>query len=172
MKIIEFAMITALSLAGVEAACAQAKAPCQPVQTAGPNAPDQKPAFPGQTRACAEKTAAAFDVTVIAKGLERPWAVEPLPDGSFLVTERPGRLRIISAKGEVGEPIAGISANGQQDAAAAKASPDLPRIAVGGQGGLLDVALSPDFQKDNTIYWSFSEQREGGSGTSVARGVL
>src|SRR5690606_30900783 len=92
---------------------------------------------------------------VLATGLEHPWAVEPLPDGDFLVTERPGRLRIVSATGETGTPISG-----------------LPAVDAREQGGLLDVALSPSFASDRTIYWSYAEPREGGNGTAVARGVL
>ena len=145
---------------------------CAPLETRPANAPEQKPAFPGQTRACAVNSNVAFDVTVLAKGLDRPWAVEPLPNGDFLITEKPGRLRIISAKGEVGEPIGGLLPVGQGGVSAASGQGGLPPITARGQGGLLDVALSPNFERDRTIFWSFSEQRQGGSGTSVARGRL
>jgi len=145
---------------------------CAPLETAAANANEQKPAFAGQTRACAVKSDAAFDVTVVAKGLNRPWAVEPLPNGDFLITEKSGQLRIISAKGEIGEPIGGLLPVGQGGVSATSGQGGLPPITARGQGGLLDVALSPNFEKDNTIFWSFAEQREGGSGTSVARGVL
>jgi glucose/arabinose dehydrogenase len=128
---------------------------CPPLETRQRNAPDQRPAFPGQTRTCGVKSNVAFDVAVLAKGLEHPWAVEPLPGGDLLVTEKPGRLRIVTAAGQLGQPIAG-----------------LPPVASGGQGGLLDVALSPAFDSDRTIYWSYSEPRKGGNATSVARGVL
>jgi glucose/arabinose dehydrogenase len=128
---------------------------CPPIETRSPEARDQKPTFAGQTRACAVKGNVAFDVTVVAKGLQNPWAVEPLPNGDLLVTERPGRMRIVSASGQLGEPIAG-----------------LPKVEARGQGGLLDVALSPKFESDRTIYWAFTEPREGGNATSVARGVL
>ncbi|HUP60792.1 MAG TPA: PQQ-dependent sugar dehydrogenase [Thermoanaerobaculia bacterium] len=134
---------------------APAAAPCQPLETRTANASDQRPAFPGQTRACGVTSSAAFDVVVVAKGLTNPWAVEPLPGGDLLVTEKPGRMRIVSATGTVGQPIAGV-----------------PDVDARGQGGLLDVALSPSFQSDRTIYWSYSEPRQGGNGTSVARGVL
>ncbi len=133
----------------------RAPAPCPPLETRPPNASGQKPAFQGQTRACGIKSSAKFDVVVVAKGLENPWAVEPLPGGDLLVTEKPGRMRIVSAKGAIGQPLAGI-----------------PQVDSRGQGGLLDVALSPGFDRDRTIYWSFSEPREGGNATSVARGVL
>jgi glucose/arabinose dehydrogenase len=101
------------------------------------------------------KSNVAHQVTVLAKGLEHPWAVEPLPGGDLLVTEKPGRMRIISATGQTGQPLAGV-----------------PDVDARGQGGLLDVALSPKFDSDRTIYWSYTEPRKGGNGTSVARGVL
>ena len=128
---------------------------CTPLETRPPNASGQQPVFPEQTRACEAPSDVAFEVEVLAQGLEHPWAVEPLPGGDLLVTERPGRLRIVSAAGEVREPIAG-----------------LPAVDARGQGGLLDVALSPDFEADRTIFWSYAEPRDGGNGTAVARGVL
>ncbi len=139
-----------------EPPAAAISADCRPLETRQPNAAGQQPAFPGQTRACEADSGVAFDVQVLAGGLERPWAVEPLPDGSgFLVTERPGRMRFVSAAGAVGEPIAG-----------------LPAVAARGQGGLLDVALGPSFGSDRIVYWSYAEPRQGGNGTAVARGVL
>ena len=128
---------------------------CKPLETRRANARDQKPAFPGQTRACRVTANVAFDVTVVARGLAFPWSVEPLPGGDLLVTEKPGNLRIVSAAGAIGAPIRG-----------------LPAVHADGQGGLLDVALSPSFEQDRTIFWSFSEPRSDGNGTSVARGVL
>jgi aldose sugar dehydrogenase len=145
---------------------------CRPVSLGVANAPEQKPAFAGQTRACASETKAAIEVTVIASGLERPWAVEPLPDGRFLVTEKAGRMRIIGADGKVGVPIEGLLPVGQGGVTAQSGQGGLPPITARGQGGLLDVELDPNFKKNRTIFWSFSEQREGGSGTSVARGIL
>jgi glucose/arabinose dehydrogenase len=128
---------------------------CQPVETRSPNAADQRPDFPGQTRACVAPSNVAFDVTVVAKGLDHPWGVEPLPDGGFVVTERGGRMRVYSAAGLEGPPVAG-----------------LPRVDARGQGGLLDVALGPSFAADRTIFWAYTEPREGGNATSVARGRL
>jgi glucose/arabinose dehydrogenase len=128
---------------------------CNPIETREPNTPEQEPAFEGQTRACAAPSNVAFDVVVLAKGLANPWAVEPLPGGDLLITEKPGRMRVVSAKGELGPPIAG-----------------LPKVDARGQGGLLDVALSPRFDSDRTVFWSYAEPRKGGNGTAVARGVL
>ena len=145
--------------AGGDTTAAASAGPCVPLDTAAPNAPDQTPAFPGQTRACGITSDVAFDVTVVATGLEKPWSVEPLADGSLLVTEKPGRLRIVSAAGQVGEPITGV-----------------PTVDDDNQGGLLDVALSPSFESDRTIYFSFTEPRggtaDGENATSVARAVL
>jgi glucose/arabinose dehydrogenase len=136
-------------------ASSQPSQACTPLETRDPNARDQRPAFAGQTRTCGVRSNVAFDVAVVATGLAKPWSVEPLPDGSLLVTEKAGRMRIVSAAGQVGEPVAGV----------------LP-VDARGQGGLLDAALSPRFATDRTVFWSFTEPREGGNGTSVARGVL
>ncbi len=92
----------------------------------------------------------------VAVGLSHPWGLAFLPDGRMLVTERDGRLRVVGSDGRSSRPVAG-----------------LPEVDAGGQGGLLDIVTSPDFAADRTIYWSFSEaRREGGNGTSVARGRL
>jgi len=95
------------------------------------------------------------DAQTIAKGLENPWGLEFLPDKRMLVTERPGRLRIVGPDGRISEPLAGV-----------------PKVYASGQGGLLDVALSPMFDKDRLVYLSFAESGEGGAGTAVARGLL
>ena len=156
MLTLRAAYITTSLLAVAGCTSAQIAAiPCAPLETRAANAPTQRPSSSGQTRACAASPSVAPDVVVLARGLEKPWAVEPLPGGDLLVTEKAGRLRIVSATGTIGEPIAG-----------------LPTVDARGQGGLLDVALSPSFNSDRTIFWSFSEPRQGGNGTSIARGVL
>jgi glucose/arabinose dehydrogenase len=94
-------------------------------------------------------------VTPVAEGLEHPWGLAFLPDGRMLVTERPGRLRIVAADGTLSKPISGV-----------------PRVQARGQGGLLDVALHPKFGENGLVYLSFSEPGSGGAGTSVARGKL
>jgi glucose/arabinose dehydrogenase len=171
---ITFVLTVLLMSAG--AACAQKPVAtsqnCTPLETRTANAAQLKPAFAGQTRACGVKSDVVFDVVVITKNLDKPWAVEPLPNGDFLITEKSGNLRIVSSKGEVGQPIGGLLPVKQDGVSAVSGQGGLPPITARGQGGLLDVALSPNFEKDRTIFWSFSEQREGGSGTSVGRGVL
>jgi glucose/arabinose dehydrogenase len=152
--------LAAGALAGRPAAAqnavpASSPTPGQPLETRPPNGRDQRPAFAAQTRAPAVVSNVAFDVTVVTKELNRPWAVEPLPGGDLLVTEKGGRMRVVSAAGAVGAPLSG-----------------LPEVDARGQGGLLDVALSPRFSTDRTVFWSFSEPRSGGNATSVARGVL
>jgi glucose/arabinose dehydrogenase len=134
---------------------AYAEADCKPLKTGEKEAPFFKPAFEGQTRTCGVSTKANIDVTVVAKGLRSPWAIEPLPDGQWLVNEKRGQMRVVSAEGKIGPAIKGV-----------------PKVDAGGQGGLLDVALSPDFKNDRMVYWSYTEPRDDGNGTSVARGVL
>jgi len=97
----------------------------------------------------------ALKTTDVARGLEHPWGLAFLPDGRMLVTERPGRLRIATPDGTLSPPLTG-----------------LPPIYARGQGGLLDVALSPGFAQDRFVYVSFSEPGDGGAGTAVARGRL
>ena len=113
------------------------------------------PAWAAQTDA---PPAPQSDVMVetVAEGLIHPWAIAFLPDGRMLVTERPGRMRLANMEGQVTAPIEGV-----------------PKVFAQGQGGLLDVALAPDFQSSGTIYFSYAEPREGGrNGTTVARARL
>jgi glucose/arabinose dehydrogenase len=95
-------------------------------------------------------------VETYAGGLEHPWGMQFLPDGRLLVTERPGRMRIVTKDGRLSPPLAGV-----------------PEVAAVGQGGLLDVLLAPDFEKSRIIYFSYGEPRgEDKNGTSVARAKL
>ena len=91
---------------------------------------------------------------VVADGLRNPWGLDFLPDGRAIVTERPGQIRLLT-DGKLSEPLAGV-----------------PKVAARGQGGLLDVAVSPEFRKDRLIFFSFSEPGPGGAGTAVARAQL
>ncbi|WP_225783475.1 PQQ-dependent sugar dehydrogenase [Xenophilus sp. Marseille-Q4582] len=93
---------------------------------------------------------------VVASGLENPWAVAFLPEGRFLVTEKPGRMRVISVTGQRSEPLQG-----------------LPAVAAGGQGGLLDVVVDLQFARNRTVYFCYSEPGEGGANsTALASAVL
>ncbi|WIJ25634.1 PQQ-dependent sugar dehydrogenase [Devosia sp. RR2S18] len=127
----------------------------QPVQTAEPNVPSQEPAFEAQTRAPQPEELVEVDKEVVADSLPQLWAMEFLPDGRMLVTAKEGALHIIGEDGEASAPIENV-----------------PEVASSGQGGLLDVALAPDFEESNRIFFSFAEPREGGTGTSVARAEL
>jgi aldose sugar dehydrogenase len=124
------------------------------LNTRPPNAPTQKPAFAGQTRAPEQKLNVAFDVVTVAEGLQNPWGLAFLPDGKMLVSEKPGRLRVVTADGKLSEPVTG-----------------LPMVDGRGQGGLLGLALDPAFQKNQLLYWSYAEPSENGANnTAVARG--
>ena len=94
-------------------------------------------------------------VTTFADGLANPWGLAFLPDGAMLVTEKSGNLRPVAADGTVSEPIGGV-----------------PEVDSRGQGGLLDVALDPQFAQNRLVYFSFTEPGEGGNSTAVARGIL
>jgi len=125
-----------------------------PVDPRPANNPEQKPAFAGQTDAPEQKLNVAFDVVTVVEGLQNPWSVAFLPGGKMLITERPGRLRVLSTDGKLSAPVTG-----------------LPEVAARGQGGLLDVALDPAFAKNGLIYWSFSEPKPNNeNNTAVARG--
>lgn len=149
-------LIFAVSL--IFAACSGGDSSGQPggsVETRPPNT-DFRPAFEGQTRAPLAASGVSIAVEEIASGLDHPWAIAFLPDGRLLVTERAGRLRIVTRTGAISEPVRG-----------------LPRVDARGQGGLLDVVVGPTFAADRLIYWSYSEPRGGGTNsTSVARGRL
>ncbi len=152
------ALLTLAGCSGCEKAPpsgARTQVPGEPVEARPPNATSQRPASAVQTRAPFAPANVAFDVRVIASGLAHPWSVAFLPSGEKLVTERPGRMRIVAGDGALSEPVEG-----------------LPKVAARGQGGLLDVVLGPTFSADATIYFAYSEPRDGGNGTAVARARL
>jgi glucose/arabinose dehydrogenase len=150
-------LVSAFTLALALSVSASAiQAPQGGVDPRPPNGQGQVPAFPGQTRAPERKAGIAFEVVTVASGLESPWGLAFLPDGRMLVTEKPGRLRVVTADGTMSEPVAGV-----------------PSVDARGQGGLLDVALHPDFATNRLIYWSFSEPHDDGTNnTAVARGTF
>ena len=101
--------------------------------------------------------AGPLTVTPVVEGLNHPWAVAFLPNNQgLLITERPGHLRVVSPEGKLSAPLSGV-----------------PQVWAKGQGGLLDVVLSPDFAKDRLVYVSYAEGGEGGkAGTAVGRARL
>lgn len=127
----------------------------QPAETKAANAANQTPAFAGQTRAPQPSQPLRVTKQVVAEGLPHLWAMEFLPDGRMLVTAKAGKMHIISADGKPGPALEGV-----------------PKVLAAGQGGLLDVALAPDYAQSGMIFFSFSEEREDGNGTSVASAKL
>ena len=99
----------------------------------------------------------AGDITVetFARGLDRPWSLAFLPEGRLLVTEKPGRMRIVSRDGQLSPPLQGV-----------------PKVFAVSQGGLLDVVLDRQFAQNGTIYFCYAEPDEGGGRTSMARARL
>jgi len=125
----------------------------QPVETAPPNVPEFKPAFAQQTRAPAVHTQTPFKVTEVAAGFDNPWGLAFLPDGRVFVTEKhDGKLLVVSLDGKKPIGVQGV-----------------PRVAGADQGGLLDVALGPDYATSKLVYLSYYEPREGGNGLAVMR---
>jgi aldose sugar dehydrogenase len=92
-------------------------------------------------------------VETVAKGLQNPWGLAFLPDGQMLATKRPGRLRLVSKDSAASNPLTGV-----------------PEVFAQGHGGLLDVAIDPDFKSNRLVYLSYAEPSEGGASTAVARG--
>jgi len=116
------------------------------------------PAFASSTSAASAQApvSAAVRVQTVATGLEHPWALAFLPEGGYLVTERPGRMRIVDEQGRLGPALGGV-----------------PEVAARGQGGLLDLALDAGFERNRTLYFCFSEPAEGGTNsTALARARL
>ena len=100
-------------------------------------------------------SAGELEVRTIARGLSNPWALAFLPDGKMLVTERPGRMRIVTAEGQISPPLKGV-----------------PDVWASGQGGLLDVVTDKSFAQNKTIYFCFAERTDGGGRTTTARAKL
>lgn len=108
-----------------------------------------------QDRTIESNAGSRLRVETFAQGLDHPWGLAFLPDGRMLVTERPGRLRIVDKDGQVSEPLGGV-----------------PKVFAEKQGGLLDVALHPDFETNRLVYLSYAEPGQGGASTAVGRGRL
>ncbi len=127
-----------------------------PAETGRGNQAGYKPAFINQTRAPNLTTDTQFQLTDVVTGLNKPFAFEFLPSGSIIITERSGQFRIVT-NGKLSAPL----------------KANVPAVDSGGQGGLLDVALDPNYATNHVIYWSFSEpQKDGSNNTAVAKGRL
>ena len=124
----------------------------EPVECQARNAKTFEPAFPGQTRAPYAPSGVAFEVQTVAEGLENPWGMAFLPDGRMLVTEKAGRMRIVTADGKVSPPIGGV-----------------PAVDARQGGGLLGIAVDPDFATTQTIFWCYADPRGDGAGTTAVR---
>lgn len=124
-------------------------------ETANKNSPEYQPAFAGQTRVSGVKTKTDYEVTVLHSNLGKPWGIINLPDGRFLITEKSGFIHLVSADGKTSSKIEG-----------------LPTVDSKGQGGLLDIALDPNFSTTRMIYYTFSEPVTGGNHTAVGKGKL
>jgi glucose/arabinose dehydrogenase len=125
-----------------------------PVETQAANT-KYKPAFAGQTRVAGVKTKTPYSVSILSKTLEHPWAIATLPDGRFLITQKMGTMCIVTSAGKTVKNIKG-----------------LPAVVPDGQGGLLDVAIDPQFATNRMIYWDYSEQTTGGTLLAIAKGKL
>lgn len=112
-------------------------------------------ALPAPAQPGPEPASVPARVTAVVGGLNHSWAMAFLPEGGVLITERPGNLRLLRIPGGLSKPLAGV-----------------PKVAAQGQGGLLDVALSPDFARDRYVYLSYAEADGSKSGTAVGRGKL
>jgi glucose/arabinose dehydrogenase len=126
-------MLAFRALAALFALLSFQAALAQPVQT-------------GATRAVLER---------VAGGLQNPWGLAFIGEGRMLVTEKPGRLRVVEPDGRLSPPVEGV-----------------PKVWASGQGGLLDVAIAPDFGRSRVIYFSYAEPREGGAATTLASAQL
>ena len=124
-------------------------------ETSDKNAPTYQSAFAGQTRIEGVKTKTAYKVDILNSNLGKPWGITNLPDARFLITEKSGFMNILSADGKTISKVEGF-----------------PKVDDKGQGGLLDVALDPDFATNRMISWTFSEPVSGGNHTAVGKGKL
>lgn len=120
-----------------------------------PNRPEIAPEFPAQTRAPAARTLPAPQLSPVADGLDTPWGIAVLPgDAGYLVTERDGHLRHVARDGTISAPLGGV-----------------PDVLAQRQGGLLDIALAPDFEQTSQIYLTYSAPAGNGLSATVAAGA-
>ncbi|MDB5437706.1 MAG: PQQ-dependent sugar dehydrogenase [Caulobacteraceae bacterium] len=144
-----------LSAAGAVRAAQAPAAPAPLVENRPATMPSQHPLFPTQTRAPVGGPKVDYSVQTIASGLANPWGLAFLPDGKMLVTERPGRVRLVDKDGKLSDPLTGG-----------------PQALARGIGGMNDIVLDPNFAKNRRVYIAFNQDRPDGSGMAVFRGVL
>lgn len=125
-----------------------------PLETRIPNT-DFKPAFVGQTRASSTQTQIAYSYSIINQDLVEPWGIDVLPDGKLVITEKQGQLVVLEADGSLITRITGF-----------------PTINTQNQGGLLDVSISPEFEMDSTLYFTYASLTTQGSATTIGRAEL
>ncbi len=125
------------------------------VETRSRVAPNQQPAFSGQTRVSAITTQTTIKTSIIASGLSYPWGIDFLPDGRMMVSERTGSIRIVTSNGAVGPALTGV-----------------PPVVTAGEGGLLDVKISPEFSTSRLVFWTYVEPNASAGLNCVARGRL
>ena len=134
---------------------AAAVTPGQPIETRAPEKADDKPAFPGQTRAPYQPTA-AFQTVTLTDQLNKPWSLAFLPDGGILIAEKPGTLRILDKDRKLSQPLTGV-----------------PKVQAAGQVGLLDLALDAKFSSNHRLFLSYAEPvGDGKFAIAMARATL
>ncbi|MBN7811863.1 PQQ-dependent sugar dehydrogenase [Algoriphagus sp. H41] len=127
----------------------------QSVEKASKEAQSQCPDFQEQTRAPGVRTQTDYSVETITDKLNFPWGMDFLPDGKLIVSEKPGRIKLISKEGQVGPALKGV-----------------PEVRYEGSGGLFDIKLSPDFETSRKVFWTYVSTYEGEAMNQVASGVL
>ncbi len=151
---ISFVVIACMLCSSCDSQTSGSPDPNAPVETKSPNT-DYSPAFTGQTRIAGIKTSTPYNSAIISKDLDHPWDITSLPDGRLLITQKKGTMLIANSSGQISAPITG-----------------LPPVNSKGQGGLLGVTIDPQFETNRMVYWTFSEDVEGGNLTAVAKGKL
>lgn len=148
--------ISLLTISALLSSCNKPVKYGPPVETEPKIVTDQAPAFEGQTRAPGIKTEAQFKVEILTDSLKLPWGLDFLPDGRMVVSEREGKIRVLSKDGEIGEPLSGV-----------------PPVRYELVSGMTDVKVAPDFSTSRYIFWSYQETADGDKGVNcVARGKL
>ena len=152
---LKFTLPLLLSFVSSTYSCQAKGKPSEPTAKEEKPNTDYKPAFAGQTRITPVKSSTPYKVDVLNSSLGKPWGIINLTDGKFLITEKSGFMNVVSADGKMVSKVEGF-----------------PKVDNKGQGGMLDVALDPDFKSNNMIFFVFSEPFGDGNLTSVAKGKL